>query len=258
MPNGGEHHEHLGACPLCGSTRIRIRRQRHRRLLWRCRRCNRVFGTPKVAEFTIPPGDDGSGYVFAESIPEMERHAKLHQRPGDHRGSRRSVTRILVAVVVLAILLGAAGLFIYMSGLLGGGNGSARVPESDRPPVAAVLPSPTPKPAPTAVSTATPSSIEAQASVPAAIPTDTPIATPTVLPSPTPKPEQTATITPTPSSQLAQTSMATAIPTDTPVAEPTNLPTVTPTPTAVPQISPTPKSTAPSAICLPSSRTGDG
>ena len=69
MPNGGEHYERLGACPLCGSLRIRVRRQRHRRLLWRCLRCNRVFGTPKVAEYVIPPGDDGTGYVFAESIP---------------------------------------------------------------------------------------------------------------------------------------------------------------------------------------------
>ena len=254
MPNGGEHYERLGACPLCGSLRIRIRRQRHSNLLWRCRRCNRVFTTPKVADYVIPPGDDGSGYVFAESIPQMERRGRLLEQQGGQRGPRRSIPRILTAVIVLVILLGAAGLFIYMAGLLGGGNGSARVPESDRPPVAAVLPSSTPKPAPTLVSTATPSSIVAQASVPAAIPTDTPIATPIMLPSSTPKPAPTATITPTPSSKLAQTSIATAIPTDTPVAEPTNLPTKTPTatpmPTAVPQISPTPVSATPSAAAL--------
>ena len=171
MPNGGEHYERLGACPLCGSPSIRIRRQRHRRLLWRCRRCNRVFGTPKVAEYVIPPGDDGSGYVFAESIPQMERRARRPERQGGQRGRRRSVSRILTAVIILVIILGAAGLFIYMAGLVGGGNGSARVPKSERPLVVAITPSSTPKATPTAASAPTSTSKVAQASVPTAIPT---------------------------------------------------------------------------------------
>ena len=133
MPNGGEHYERLGACPLCGSPSIRIRRQRHRRLLWRCRRCNKVFTTPKVADYMIPPGDDGSGYVSAESIPQMEQRARRPERQGGQRGRRRSVSRILTAVIILVIILGAAGLFIYVAGLVGGGNGSARVPKSERP-----------------------------------------------------------------------------------------------------------------------------
>ena len=89
MSNGGEHIERLGACPLCDSPRIRIRRQRHRRLLWRCRACNGVFETPRVAEYTIPPGDDGRSYVFAESIPQMEQRARL--RGPSQRVSTRPV-----------------------------------------------------------------------------------------------------------------------------------------------------------------------
>ena len=179
MPNGGEHYERLGACPLCGSPRIRVRRQRHRDLLWRCRRCNRVFGTPKVAEYVIPPGDDGSGYVFAESIPQMERRARRPERQGRKRGRRPSAPRVLTAVIILVILLGVAGLFIYMSGLVGGGNGSARVPDSERPLVVAFTPSSTPRATPTAASTPTSTSKVAQASVPTAIPTNTSVATPT-------------------------------------------------------------------------------
>ena len=195
MPNGGEHHERLGVCPLCGSPSIRIRRQRHRRLLWRCRRCSGVFRTPKVAEYIIPPGDDGSGYVFAESIPQMERRARRLERQSRKRGRRRSVSRILTVVTILVILLGAAGLFIYMAGPGRGGNGSTQVPESDGPPVGAVLLPSTANPAPTATSIPESSSkapVEVvQAGIATAIPADTPVATPTMHPSPTPKPEST-------------------------------------------------------------------
>ena len=112
MPNGGEHHERVGVCPLCGSPSIRIRQQRHQNLLWRCRRCNGAFRTPKVLEYTIPPGDDGRGYVFAEEIPRMERRGRLRERPGsrllrsrnrDNRRQSHGCGWAVVIVVVAAI-----------------------------------------------------------------------------------------------------------------------------------------------------------
>ena len=175
-------------------------------------------------------GDDGSGYVFAESIPHMERRARRPERQGRKRGRRPSAPRVLTAVIILVILLGVAGLFIYMSGLVGGGNGSARVPDSERPLVVAFTPSSTPRATPTAASTPTSTSKVAQA----AIPTDTPVATPTMHPSPTPKPVPTAASTPTSTSKVAQASVPTAIPTNTSVATPTKLPAAMPTATPKP------------------------
>ena len=104
MPNGGEHHERLGVCPLCGSPRIRIRQQRHQNLLWRCSGCNGVFRTPKVAEYIIPPGNDGSGYVFAESIPQMERRGRLRGRPSRRRHGTGWGCAIIIAVAVIAVI----------------------------------------------------------------------------------------------------------------------------------------------------------
>lgn len=37
----------MGKCPHCGSKNIRRRYREHRRYKWRCRRCNRVFRSPK-------------------------------------------------------------------------------------------------------------------------------------------------------------------------------------------------------------------
>ena len=37
----------MGKCPHCGSRNIRRRYREHRRYKWRCRRCNRVFRSPK-------------------------------------------------------------------------------------------------------------------------------------------------------------------------------------------------------------------
>ena len=86
MPNGGEHYERLGACPLCGSLRIRIRRQRHRRLLWRCRRCNGVFRTPKVAA----PGDEGK-VIFRRIDPSACTCARCAGGSGGRCGRRTHV-----------------------------------------------------------------------------------------------------------------------------------------------------------------------
>ena len=184
MPNGGEHYERLGSCPRCGSLNIRTRRQRHRRFLWRCRACNRVFETPKVAEYVIPPGDDGRRYVFADSIPYMERRARRRRR------SRRSSTAPkLIAAMVLVIAVGAVGYFVFTgdTGLDIGGSGQS--PTADEPITAAARQSPTPILA---------------ASIPTPIPTDTP--TPALLPAniPTTVPATLpAADTPTPDSATA-------------------------------------------------------
>ena len=120
MPNGGEHHESLGVCPLCRSPRIRIRRQRHRILLWRCRGCKRVFRTPSIAEYILPPGDPGRGYVSAQSIPQMERRARLHRR---RRTRRISGLVKLVATATFVLLMGAVGWYlVFMDGLGRGGD----------------------------------------------------------------------------------------------------------------------------------------
>ena len=262
MPNGGEHYERLGVCPLCGSPSIRIRRQEHRHLLWRCRNCNRVFRTPNVAEYIIPAGGDGSGYVFAESIPEMERRGRLHERRGAQHSRRRSVSSKVTAVIAIVVLIGAVGFLIFMAGPGRDGSGPDQRPGSDESPVVTDLQAPTPRTTPSATNTPRLSpqltAQVAQSSMATAIPTETPTATPTMHPSPTPELVPTATNTPTPSppptAKAVQASIATAIPTDTPVAIQTKLPTKTPTstpvPTAVPQISPTPMSTTPSVTVL--------
>ena len=110
MPNGGEHHERLGVCPLCGSPSIRIRRQGHRHLLWRCRNCNGVFRTPEVAEYIIPPGDGGRGYVLAESIPQMERRGRLHEPRSAQQHRGRSLSRkLVIRGVVVARTVDSSG-----------------------------------------------------------------------------------------------------------------------------------------------------
>ena len=260
MRNGGEHYERLGVCPLCGSPSIRIRRRRHRHLLWRCRSCNKAFSTPNVAEYTIPAGDDDKGYVFAESIPQMERRGSQHGRRDRRYVRRRSFPRIAAAAVVLIMILGAVGYFIFMAGAGNERGGPVQRPGSDDSTVAFDLQSPTPESVPTSADTPTPrpptTAKTAQSDVATAIPTDTPVATPTVYSSPTP--ESTGADIPTPSpsatAKTDPTSATTAIPTDTPVATPTDLPrdtpTPTPIPTAMPQVSPTPKATTPSTAVL--------
>lgn len=145
MPNGGQHYERLGVCPLCGSPNIRIRRRRHRNLLWRCRTCNRVFRSPRVGEYAIPPGHDGSGYVHADSIPRMERRGRLR----GPRGSRllpRSFSRKAVPVAVLVLLLGVVG-YLAFTGLARNGDGigqrlSALVPDATVTPTSTPVPPP--------------------------------------------------------------------------------------------------------------------
>ena len=263
MPNVGEHHERLGVCPLCGSPSIRIRRQGHRHLLWRCRNCNGVFRTPEVAEYIIPPGDGGRGYVLAESIPQMERRGRLHEPRSAQQHRGRSLSRKLTTAAVVVILLGAVGYFIiFMAGLGRDSDELGQRSVSDESSLATDLQSPTPKPGlavadtPKPILTAT--AEPAQAGIALAVATDTPVATPTSYPSSTPEPVPTVADTSTPSpsatAEPAHTSTATPIPTDTPVA----VPTKTPIPTAVPQSSPTPMSTTPSVTVLSGLENGDG
>ena len=189
MPNGGQHFEHLGGCPKCGSPRIRTRRQKHSSLLWRCRKCNGVFKTPRVQEYILPPGDDGSGYIFARSIPKMERRARR-----DSRSPRFRRVFILAVAVVVAILL-VAGYFALMSGPERDGDGPDQRPGSNGSPVAIDSQSPTPEPVPTSADTPIPTppttANAAQADVVTATPTDTPVATPTQLPTRAPAPTPT-------------------------------------------------------------------
>ena len=100
-------------------------------MLWRCRACNGVFDTPKVAEYVIPPGDDGRRYVFAESIPQMERRAR-------RRGRRNSMPAKFIAALVTVIGICAVGYFVFMGGLGRGSSESGQRPTSDEFSVVAV------------------------------------------------------------------------------------------------------------------------
>lgn len=168
MPGGG-HFEHVGVCPNCGSGDIRKRRGVHAFLRWRCRRCNRVFGNPKIGLIDAKVG--AKGFVLSDSKPRRKR------RP------RRKFRRILTAIAILAIVGIAAWVVISESGMptaplapdtetredtsLAGEDGAATEGAVD-----AVRQTPVPTP------TATP------------IPTPTPIPSPTPLPTPTWTPEQ--------------------------------------------------------------------
>ena len=230
MPNGGEHYEQLGACPLCGSPSIRTRRQRHRRLLWRCWSCNGVFATPKVAEYTIPPGDDGRGYVFAESIPQMERRARLHGPQGSRGGRSRPFSLKLATAAAIVLLLGALGYLVIMSGVWRDG-----APADQRPGLGE---SPIFTPSPPAIAGS------GQTGVAMAIPTETPTITPIRQPFATPElvPTATETPTPTPTRQPFATPelvpTATETPTPTPTRQPFATPELVPAATETPTITP--------------------
>ena len=102
MPNGGGHFEEVGMCPHCGSGNIRIRRRVHAFLRWRCRRCNRVFRSPKFG--TIDAKWGTKGFVLADSIPWRERRSrrKLQRILAAH--AKRKFRRILAAIVILVIV----------------------------------------------------------------------------------------------------------------------------------------------------------
>ena len=106
MPNGGEHFEHVGMCPHCDNYRIRTRKRKHAIQVWRCRRCNKTFATPRVVEVAIGPNTNTRGLIFADRIKRMERRARLPMRK-----PRFSALQALAVVAVIAVL--AVGVWYF-------------------------------------------------------------------------------------------------------------------------------------------------
>ena len=220
MPNGGQHFEDMGVCPHCDSLRIRIRRRVHPYRPWRCRDCNRTFGTPKVQEFVIPPGATGPGGIFADDIPQLERRSRQLRR----RLRIQRFKKILVVIAILGVLAAAA--IAVQQQIIAPSSAPALVEESVGR-VAIVLPTATP----IATATRLPDTVVAQ------IPTPMATATFTAGPSNTPPAKvipSKVDDTPTPTATLVATSTATAIPTPSLVITSTPVPTSTPTATPVP------------------------
>ena len=82
----------VGLCPHCGSSRIRLRRQRHRNFLWRCRSCNRAFRTPRVRQVRLA-GADPSRYVLAGDIHRLERVSPKERQAWGRKRARSSQER---------------------------------------------------------------------------------------------------------------------------------------------------------------------
>ena len=102
MPNGGHgvHYESVGFCPRCNSPRIRVRRGRHWRILWRCQRCNRAFASPKIM---LVGKSDWPNAVLAEAMPRME--SRVRRRLGGRYGP--TLGCLVTLVIAFAVLLGA-------------------------------------------------------------------------------------------------------------------------------------------------------
>ena len=102
----------IGICPYCRSTRIRLRRQKHRHFLWRCRSCRRKFPSPALRNIQLSPGvasvSRGS-HVLARDIPRMERSRRISGGRGTARIRRRR-KRFPVFWLLLLVAL-AAGLY---------------------------------------------------------------------------------------------------------------------------------------------------
>ena len=196
-------------CPHCGSGNIRIRRRVHAFLRWRCRRCNRVFRSPKIG--TIDAKWGTKGFVLADSIPWRERRSrrKLQRILAAH--AKRKFRRILAAIVILVIVGIVAWVGIKAYG----------------PPTV----------------TFTPDSATQEDSVPAVLDRDqngkdedrsvnylslTPIATPVLLATLVPTQAQTSTSIPTSTSFPAPAPSPTLVSTLTPVPVSTPIPTPTP------------------------------
>ena len=134
MPNGGEHFEHVGICPHCDNYRIGTRRRKHTIQVWRCRRCNKTFATPRVVEVAIGPNTNTRGLIFADRIKRMERRARLPMRK-----PKFSAFQALTVVAVLAVLAVGVWYFANLSPTSAGR-------ERDATPItvaAAITPTPT-------------------------------------------------------------------------------------------------------------------
>lgn len=114
MPNGGEHYEDAGLCPHCNSPRIRIRRGRHREMLWRCRSCNKVFRTPSIG--TLHFQGPESNFVFPSQILRLEN--RVRRRSGGGRRTRRGAPRsgvVIVAMLIILAMLAGGGYWLFGS-----------------------------------------------------------------------------------------------------------------------------------------------
>ena len=101
MQGGNARSEQAGLCPHCHSPDIRVRRQRHRQMLWRCRNCNRVFATPAIG--AVNPAEwPNIDLVRPLWIPAMERGARQQQGEGDQtqRGNFGCGCLFIVLIVV--------------------------------------------------------------------------------------------------------------------------------------------------------------
>ena len=115
-PMQSQHSVQIGACPSCLSTRIRLRRQRHRRFLWRCLSCRRAFVSPAVRNIQLPMGAasaSGGTYVLARNIPRMERSRRISAGNRVNINRRRRRKGFPVTWLVLLVAL-AAGVYWWV------------------------------------------------------------------------------------------------------------------------------------------------
>ena len=111
MPNGGEHFEIIGFCPLCGSSNIRRRQRLRPRVNWRCRSCNKVFQRPELKEAAFH--GTGSGLVFEIDVARLEgRVARRFLRSRRGKGKRRTVWLLFLMASITAIII---ALFLFQN-----------------------------------------------------------------------------------------------------------------------------------------------
>ena len=130
-------------------------------MLWRCRRCNRVFRSPRVTAVHVVHASR-SGYVREAEIPWMEAQARLAGNVGVCRLGRLALGLVLVAGIA------GAGYYGYASGWLDG----------------------EPEPLPLVVATPSPMLPVTSASTPTVLPSVAPTSTPTLVPTPVPSPDK--------------------------------------------------------------------
>ena len=108
MQSRGAGHEQVGLCPHCHSPDIRVRRQRHQQMLWRCRNCNRVFATPAIG--AVSPAEwPNVDLVRPHWIRAMEQGAR--QQPQSKRGQAQEGNLGCGCLVIILIVIGIASFF---------------------------------------------------------------------------------------------------------------------------------------------------
>ena len=225
MLNSREHIERLAACPHCGSSSIRIRQRVRPYRPWRCRSCNKVFGTPDIREFVLPPGKSIQGSIYPSEISGLESRSRLLRR----RLRALRLKRVFTIVAVIAIPAA-----ISISVWLGVIPLPTQLQKSEEMMTALI-----PSASPIAIAPGLP--VLAAVQIPTLTTTSTPIAGPSITPaaeaatsgmgeSPTSADTPVATVTVMVVPTLAPVSDATPVPTSTPTPVPTSSPTATPVP----------------------------